>query len=133
MTDYSAPLQKWMDHIAGDGPALADLVADDCVFISPIVHTPQQGKALTLAYLGAAGKTLGGGKFRYVDIFDCPGKAVLEFESEIDGVLINGIDIIHWNDAGLITRFKVMVRPLKAVNAIHAAMKAQLERMAAGG
>ena len=129
MAEYSANLQRWMDYFHGDHDpaALSAILHEDVVFHSPIVHTPQRGKKVTMMYLGAAGKTLGGDSFRYLRIFDCGDKAVLEFETEMDGVHVNGIDMIEWDGDGLITDFKVMVRPLKAVNAIHAAMGRMLE------
>lgn len=133
MTGYSPNLQRWMDYIESHDPAgLPALLHEDVVFQSPIVHTPQRGKAITLAYLGAAGQTLGGEEFRYVDVFDCGDKAVLEFETVMDGIHVNGIDMIWWDEDGLITDFKVMVRPLKAIQTVHAAMKAMLELMKGG-
>nr|WP_290845522.1 nuclear transport factor 2 family protein [Henriciella sp.] len=132
-TGYSDNLQRWMDYFHGDhdAAALDAILHDDVVFQSPIVHTPQRGKPITMMYLGAAGETLGNDSFRYVRIFDCGDKAVLEFETEMDGVQVNGIDMIEWDEAGLITDFKVMVRPLKAIETVHASMKAMLESMKA--
>lgn len=131
MAEYSANLQRWMDYFHGDHDpaALSAILHEDVVFHSPIVHTPQRGKKVTMMYLGAAGKTLGGDSFRYLRIFDCGDKAVLEFETEMDGVHVNGIDMIEWDDDGLITDFKVMVRPLKAIQTVHGSMKAMLETM----
>ncbi|MBU3921799.1 MAG: nuclear transport factor 2 family protein [Alphaproteobacteria bacterium] len=111
---------------------LALLLADEVVFKSPVVHTPQVGKPITMGYLLAAGQTLGSDCFRYTRVFDCGTRAVLEFETEMDGVQVNGIDMIEWNGEGQITDFKVMVRPLKAIQAVHAAMGAMLARMKAG-
>ncbi|MDP3737394.1 MAG: nuclear transport factor 2 family protein [Hyphomonadaceae bacterium] len=110
---------------------LAGILADDAVFESPVVHTPQVGKAIVEKYLRGALHVLNTEHFRYggewfSDAGQGAGSAVLEFFSEIDGIKINGIDIIHWNDAGLITHFKVMVRPLKAINVLHAKMGAYL-------
>lgn len=132
-TGHSKNLQRWMDYFHGShSPAeLGAMLHDDVTFRSPVVHTPQEGKAITMMYLGAAGQTLGGDTFRYVRVFDCGDKAVLEFECEMDGILVNGIDMIEWDEAGLITDFKVMVRPLKGMQAVHAAMKAMLEKMQA--
>ncbi|WP_370236392.1 MULTISPECIES: nuclear transport factor 2 family protein [Henriciella] len=132
-TGHSKNLQRWMDYFHGshDPAELAGMLHDDVVFRSPVVHTPQEGKAITMMYLGAAGQTLGGESFRYVRVFDCGEKAVLEFECEMDGVLVNGIDMIEWDEDGRITDFKVMVRPLKGMQAVHAAMKAMLEKMKA--
>lgn len=119
---------------------LAAQLHDDVVFRSPVVHTPQEGKAITMAYLIAAGGTLGGekkttetdSKFGYTRIFDCGDKAVLEFETEMDGIHVNGVDLIEWDTDGKITDFKVMIRPLKAVNKVHEAMGAMLAKMKAG-
>jgi len=93
------------------------------------VHTPQAGKPITTAYLTAAVQVLGGEKFHYMDEWLGPSSAVLEFATEIDGIQINGVDIIGWNEAGLITSFKVMVRPLKAINILHQKMATMLEQM----
>ncbi|MEO1101110.1 MAG: nuclear transport factor 2 family protein [Pseudomonadota bacterium] len=130
-TGYEPNLQAWMDwmHGAHDHAGLAKQLHDDVVFLSPVVHTPQRGKTITLAYLGAAGQTLGGDTFRYTRIFDCGNKAVLEFECEMDGKYVNGIDMIEWDENGLITEFKVLVRPLQAVQTVHAAMGAMLQKM----
>jgi len=114
---------------AHDYQKLDTLLHDDVVFISPVVHTPQIGAAITTKYLTAAGHVLGGDKFEYVrEIRDQFG-AVLEFETEINGKYINGVDMIKWNDQGLITEFKVMVRPLQAMNAIHEMMGKMLTRL----
>ncbi len=110
-----------------DVQGLDDLLADDAVFLSPVVHKPQQGKAITKMYLAAAFKVLGNETFRYVRELRSERDAVLEFELEIDGISINGVDMIKWNDAGRVTEFKVMLRPLKAVNLIHEKMGAMLQ------
>ena len=110
-----------------DASGLDALLADDAVFYSPVVHTPQRGKALTAAYLGAAFHVFFNPTFRYVREIVGPTDAVLEFETEIDGVLVNGVDLIKWNDDGRIVEFKVMLRPLKAVNVIHQRMAAMLQ------
>lgn len=134
-------MKKWHAHINGELPGgLDELLADDCVFYSPVVFTPQKGKDLTKMYLMAAGSTFSdgesnlqpgqtGAKFKYIKEILSGNHAVLEFESEIDGKYINGIDMISWNDAGQICEFKVMIRPLQAVNMLHAKMKAMLESM----
>jgi hypothetical protein len=109
-----------------DAAALDALLADDVVFISPVVHTPQIGKAITQKYLTAALAVLGGEAFRYGEEWIGANSAVLEFFTVIDGVEINGADFIGWNAAGEIDRFKVMVRPLKAMQAIQQAMGARL-------
>lgn len=127
---YTPFLQGWLDYFTSHDPSrLSEMLDDDVVFHSPVVFTPQRGKPITLAYLTAAGKTLGSDDFRYVRIFDSGHRAVLEFETMINGKYIDGIDMIEWNDAGLITDFKVMVRPLQAVQTVHAAMGAMLAKM----
>ncbi len=131
---YSPHLQRWFDWMAADHSAsgLAPQLAEDVTFLSPVVHTPQRGKMLTMAYLMAAGETLGNDSFKYTRVFDCETRAVLEFETLMDGVHVNGIDMIEWNAAGEITEFKVMVRPLKAVSKCHEAMGLMLAKMKAG-
>jgi SnoaL-like protein len=118
---------RW-EHIAenADFDLLDDLLADDVVFHSPIVHTPQVGRAITKAYLIAAVKVLRSPQSRFVNRWLGEQSAVLEFETEIDGLTVNAVDIIGWNSEGRINRFKVMVRPLKAINALHQAMGRQL-------
>ncbi len=106
-----------------DADALDTLLAEDAVFLSPIVHAPQVGRAKAGLYLRTALALLNNGAFRYVGEWSAPGTAVLEFEGEINGIIINGVDMIWWNDEGQITRFKVMVRPLKAVNLMHEQMR----------
>ncbi|WP_158813365.1 nuclear transport factor 2 family protein [Methylocapsa sp. S129] len=109
-----------------DMAGLDALLADDVVFTSPVVRTPQRGKPITLKYLTAALAVLGGDAFRYGEEWIGESSAVLEFFTIIDGVKINGADFIGWNAAGEIESFKVMVRPLKAIQAIHQAMGARL-------
>lgn len=117
------PISKWHNIVrTRDANALGDLLADDVVFYSPVVHTPQIGKAITTMYLTAAVKVFGNESFRYVREIAGDTDAVLEFETEIDGILINGVDMITWNDDGKIIEFKVMIRPLKAINLIHQKM-----------
>jgi hypothetical protein len=99
------------------------------VFHSPVVHTPQAGKALTKLYLSAAIMVLGNSNFEYVREVIGESDAVLEFTAEIDGIIINGVDMIHWNSDGKIDDFKVMIRPLKAVNLLHRMMGQMLQQM----
>lgn len=121
----------WHDFAKNPAPAkLEALLADEVVFHSPVVHKPQPGKKLTMGYLLAAVAVLGNDGFRYVREIIGERDAVLEFLTVIDGVEINGVDLIRWNDAGQIVDFKVMVRPLKAVNTLHALMAAMLEQQA---
>ena len=121
------PIETWHRLVAtNDASGLDGLLADDAVFLSPIVHTPQHGKALVTAYLSAAFQVFFNPTFHYVRQILGPSDAMLEFEAEIDGVLVNGVDIINWNETGQIVEFKVMIRPLKAVNLIHERMGAIL-------
>jgi hypothetical protein len=102
---------------------------DDAVFESPVVHTPQRGKAITAKYLGSAGHVFSNSGFRYVGEWYGDNSIILEFKAEVDGISINGIDMITFDDAGLITHFKVMVRPLKAMNMLHQKMGEMLQNM----
>lgn len=104
------------------------LLADEVVFHSPVVHTPQVGKQLTRLYLAAAFQVFFNESFRYVRELAGPRDAALEFQVEIDGIAVNGIDLIKWNDADRIVEFKVMIRPLKAINLIHQKMAAMLQK-----
>jgi hypothetical protein len=140
-------LDRWHQHLRGklDG-GLDAILHPDCVFLSPIVYTPQEGREITKMYLAAAGATLadvepggsvggaltdGSGKFRYTREIRQGHHAMLEFETEVEGKYANGVDIITCDDDGMITEFKVMMRPLQAINAVHAQMKAMLERLQA--
>ena len=124
-------LDRWRAFIKShDREALWALLHPNVVFESPVLHTPQRGREITFKYLTSAGKVLGGAGFKYVGEWRSDNGAVLEFEKEIDGIRINGVDIITFNDDGtLITHFKVMVRPLKAINLIHRLMGEQLARL----
>ena len=117
--------------LSRDVETIAAILHDDCVFESPVVHTPQVGKEITAKYLAAAGHTLGNGEFRYVGEWHRKNSAILEFQTVIDGVAINGIDMITCDDDGLITHFKVMVRPLKAMIILHQKMGEILASMKA--
>lgn len=124
------PIDRWHAILARRDPAELDsLFADDVVFVSPVVHRPQQGRQLTTWYLAAAFKVFFNDTFRYVRQIIGPNDAMLEFETTIDGVLVNGVDIIRWNDDGKVVEFKVMVRPLKAINLIHERMAAMLQAL----
>ncbi len=123
-------LQAWHSVIKDrDEAALDRLLADEVIFHSPVVHTPQVGKAVTSQYLKAAMHVLGGPGFHYVREVWSETDAVLEFVNVIDGITLNGIDMIRWNSEGKIVDFKVMVRPLKAVNMLHQKMAEMLQTM----
>ena len=158
-----AVVQRWHRQLRGELPGgLDELLDEECDFISPIVFSPQKGKQLTKLYLQAAGQTLPGdssesplgqqgsggaagagtpagadtewdGRFRYTKEVASGNHAVLEFETMVEGTYVNGVDIITCNDEGRITEFRVMIRPLQAVNLVHAQMKAMLESTGALG
>jgi SnoaL-like domain len=126
MTEH--PLEIWHRLVRTQDPSgLSSLIAEDAVFHSPVVHSPQRGKKLTVGYLTAAFGVFFNPTFRYVREIVGPSDAMLEFETEIDGIQVNGVDIIRWNVAGHIVDFKVMIRPLKAINVIHQRMAAMLQ------
>jgi hypothetical protein len=123
----STGLDKWYGYMKShDHAALWDLLHPDAVFESPVVHTPQRGRNITFKYLASVEKVLGGPGFSYIGEWRSERGAVLEFETEIDGITINGVDIISFSEDGRITHFKVMVRPLKAINLLHRLMGEQL-------
>ena len=136
-------LTQWHAHLRGELPGGLDALLDDeVIFYSPIVFTPQVGREVTKLYLRAAGQTLPGetsssdetstnreGAFRYTKQVTSDDTAVLEFETTVAGKYVNGVDIIRCNDEGRIVEFRVMIRPLQAVNIVHEQMKAALESM----
>ena len=122
-------LQRWYDFVENhDAGALSNMLADDVVFHSPVVHTPQEGKALTFMYLSAAGGVLANDSFKYVGEYLSDNGAVIEFNTEIDGITVDGIDMTTWNSDNKICEFKVMLRPLKAVHKIHEMMAEMLKK-----
>ena len=132
----TAGLARWHAYVKShDRAALWDLLHPDAVFESPVVHTPQRGRDITFKYLSSAEKVLGGPSFAYRGEWRSDNGAVLEFENEIEGIKLNGVDIITFDGDGRITHFKVMVRPLKAINLLHRLMGEELMRQAghAGG
>ena len=110
-----------------DTSGLNELLAEDAVFYSPVVHTAQRGRKLAELYLAAAFHVFFNASFRYVREIVGATDAMLEFEVEIEGILVNGVDLIKWNDQGQIVEFKVMLRPLKAINLIHQKMAEMLK------
>ena len=140
-------IEKWHDIMKNPGPniteKLDDLLHDDVIFYSPVVFTPQKGKEITKLYLSAAGGVFSSNKdkeqskpeeskFRYTKELIHDNHACLEFETEINGIYVNGIDLITWNDENKITEFKVLVRPLQAVNILHQMMGEMLDKLKAG-
>jgi hypothetical protein len=118
-----ANVENWHEVITSrDLEKLSEILSEDVVFYSPVVHTPQVGKKLTQLYLSAALHIIANDTFIYIKKVIDINETILEFEVEIDGILVNGVDIITWNNNGKITEFKVMIRPLKGVNLIHEKM-----------
>jgi hypothetical protein len=141
-------VERWQAYLRGDLPGgLEALLDDDVVFYSPIVYTPQRGRAVTTRYLEAAAQTLSAdrdeappergaptpGSFRYTKSVVDGDTAVLEFETTMEGRYVNGVDIIRRNPEGRIIEFRVMIRPLQAVDLVHRHMAARLERMGSSG
>lgn len=129
MPPTANPIAAWHELVRSrNAGGLDALLAADVVFHSPVVHTPQVGKAVTATYLTAAFGVFFDDSFHYVREVIGERDAVLEFVVELDGITVNGVDMIRWGDDGRITEFKVMLRPLKAVNLIHAKMGDMLRR-----
>jgi hypothetical protein len=133
-------IARWHHHMRGEPGVLDEILDDDVVFYSPVVFTPQRGKAITATYLTAAVATFvgdpadasGSTSFQYTKQVVAGDTAVLEFETTMDGKYVNGVDIIRVNDVGRIIEFRVMIRPLQAVNAVHRLMGAELDDLTAG-
>jgi hypothetical protein len=124
------PLATWHRIVRdGDLAALDRLLAEDAVFHSPIVHTPQRGRPLVKLYLTGAYQVLANASFRYVREVVGEHDAVLEFVAEVEGIQVNGVDMIRWNERGEIVDFKVMIRPLKAIQLMHRRMAELLDQM----
>ena len=123
-------MKAWHRLVAAkDEAGLDAILADDVVFHSPVVHTPQAGKPITTMYLAAALHVLNNDTFQYVREVVAGNHAVLEFVTRIDGTVVNGVDMITWGADGRIIDFKVMIRPLKAINLIHRMMGEMLQSM----
>ena len=123
-----APIARWYEAVAAnDLSGIEELLADEAEFESPAVYKPQIGKALVAKYLRAAMVVLNNPTFRYTGQWFAERSAVLEFEATIDDVFVNGVDIIRWDERGLIMRFKVMVRPWKGLNTVIALMGKRLQ------
>jgi len=120
MSAAVAGVAAWHDYMHGGSTPekLNAMLAEHAVFHSPVVHTPQEGKAKVFAYLHAAAHVLGNDSFHYVREIIDGDSAMLEFALELDGIQVNGVDIIRWNSDGKIEDFKVMVRPMKAMNKV---------------
>jgi len=126
MSARPAALDLWHRIVETRDPALLDgLLGDECVFRSPAVHSPQEGKAITTAYLGAALVVLGPTLTYRHEWWD-QRSAVLEFEADLDGISLHGVDMLRWGDDGRLTEFTVMVRPFKGLTTLMEQMAAQL-------
>jgi hypothetical protein len=133
MTRGPRAIARWHRLVAARNVSdLDDLLAEEVVFLSPAVHTPQAGKAVTKRYLDAALHVLNNDSFHYVGEWCGENSAVLEFETVIDGIQVNGVDMIHWDASDRIVRFKVMVRPFKALQTLIPLMATQLQKRAPG-
>lgn len=122
-------LDKWHQVVKNGDLALLDEILDEnVVFHSPVVWTPQKGKALSKMYLSGAKYVLGTDKFHYTRIVAEGTTAVLEFSTQIEEIVVEGIDFIEFNESGKIIDFKVMVRPLKAVHILQQKMAEMLEK-----
>ena len=126
-------IEKWHELVETKNIRILDeILADDARMHSPVVHTIQEGKSITKMYLAGAVMTIGNDQFKYVrGVYD-EGFAMLEFETEMDGIFVNGVDMIYWNEDNKITDFKVMIRPLKAVNMVHQKMGEALQAFMSG-
>ena len=124
VTETPAVIEQWLRVIETGQTAehlttqLEDMLTEDAVFYSPAVFAPQRGRATTVAYLRAAEHMFSGTGFHYVEKWIGADSAVLHFAAEIDGLSVEGIDMIHWNDEGKITSVKVMIRPFKALQGV---------------
>jgi SnoaL-like protein len=121
-------IQRWIDIVDGDrADDIDDILAPDCVFYSPAVFTPQEGRAKAATYLKAASKLFAGTDFRYVGHWYGDHSAVLEFAATIDGMQVDGIDMIGWNQEDRVVSFKVMVRPFKGLQVVMGRMAELLQ------
>ena len=124
------PIEKWHEIVeSGGSEKLSDLIDKDCIFFSPVVFSPQEGKELTIKYLSAAALVFGDESFKYTKEIVNENNACLEFELELNGIKINGVDLISWNEENKINEFKVLIRPLKGVQLIHQLMGGTLDNI----
>jgi len=123
-------IHKWHEVIESDDlKKLDEIIADDAVFSSPVVFKPMEGKEITMMYLHAAGQSFNMEKFKYTREIHDDMNSVLEFETYIDDISVNGVDMIEWNEDGKICNFKVMIRPFKAVQKVQEKMIEALESL----
>ena len=123
-------IHRWHEVIESDDLKMLDkIIADDAVFSSPVVFKPMEGKEITMMYLHAAGQSFNMEKFKYTKEIHDDMNSVLEFETYIDDISVNGVDMIEWNEDGKISNFKVMIRPFKAVQKVQEKMIEALESL----
>jgi|TARA_B100001094_G_scaffold131907_1_gene127671 hypothetical protein len=123
-------IHKWHEVVNSDDlDSLGNLIAEGAVFSSPVVFTPMEGKEITMMYLHAAGQSFNMEKFKYTKEIHDGMNSVLEFETYIDDISVNGVDMIEWNEDGKISNFKVMIRPFKAVQKVQEKMVEALESL----
>tara|TARA_B100001063_G_C16701050_1_gene522568 strand:- start:216 stop:611 length:396 start_codon:yes stop_codon:yes gene_type:complete len=123
-------IHKWHKVMKNSELELLDeIIADDATFSSPVVFKPMLGKEITMMYLSAAGQSFNMEKFQYTKEIHDGMNSVLEFETYIDEISVNGVDIIEWNEDGKIANFKVMIRPFKAVQKVQQKMVEALESL----
>ena len=137
-------VDKWHEVMKSSSSGAEDkldkLLHEDVIFYSPVVFTPQRGKEITKLYLSAASGVFSNkktnkdsdkknSKFKYVKEIISGNSACLEFETEMNGIYVNGIDLITWDQDNKIIEFKVIVRPLQAVNTLHAKMGKMLDKL----
>ena len=123
-------IHKWHEVIDSDDLNMLDsILAEDAVFSSPVVFTPMEGIEITKMYLHAAGQSFNMEKFKYTKEIHDGMNSVLEFETYIDDISVNGVDMIEWNQDGKISNFKVMIRPFKAVQKVQEKMVEALESL----
>ena len=123
-------IHKWHEVVGSDDLSLLDkIIAEDAVFSSPVVFTPMEGKQITMMYLHAAGDSFNMEKFKYTKEIHDGMDSVLEFETYIDDISVNGVDMIQWNKEGKISNFKVMIRPFKAVQKVQEKMVEALKSL----
>ena len=126
MAEQPQAVKAWHAVVESGDPALLDgLLADDVIFRSPAVYAPQPGKDLTMLYLRSA-MTVLGPSLRYVGEWYGPSSAVLEFEADLDGMYVHGVDMLRWNDEDRLISFTVMVRPMRGLNKLVEQMQRQL-------
>ena len=129
-TPAEVGLKRWHEVVESRDPSLLPgIIAEDAVFRSPAVHTPQEGRDLVAAYLAGALVVLGP-ELTYHDEWARDHDAVLRFTTTVDGLQVEGVDLVTWDDDGQIVGFTVMIRPFRALEAVISGMRAELAKLA---